>query len=162
MRGVEKTTDVAYLSLISQINEHHRLQSDLQAQQSAATESVMFDGYRFGISSRYLSQNSSERDTRQGQLCLDPTQATLVIRPRAGSASANRKSPLAPKQGLGGGLVNSRGQHQSPITGTYALGTPRGKIITIACDSCRMRKRKVRRSGKGLEDLTNIGTSVMV
>ena len=82
--------------------------------QSAATESMMFNVFRSGTSSQYLSQNSSGWDTRQGQLCLDPTQATLVIRPRAESASANPKSLLAPKQGLGGGLANSRGSISRP------------------------------------------------
>jgi hypothetical protein len=67
-----------------------------------------------------------------------------VIRPQAASGVANRKAPLAPKQGLGGALANVRGQHQSPISGTYALRTPRGKITSIACESCRKRKSKVR------------------
>lgn len=67
-----------------------------------------------------------------------------MIRPQAPSAAGNHKAPLAPKQGLGGALVNARGQHQSPIAGTYALRTPRGKITSIACESCRKRKSKVR------------------
>lgn len=65
-----------------------------------------------------------------------------MIRPQAPSAAGNHKAPLAPKQGLGGALVNARGQHQSPIAGTYALRTPRGKITSIACESCRKRKSK--------------------
>jgi hypothetical protein len=69
-----------------------------------------------------------------------------VIRPQAAGASTNHKAPLAPKQGLGGSLANARGQHSSPISGTYALRTPRGKITSIACESCRKRKSKVRKT----------------
>ncbi|KAF1841951.1 uncharacterized protein K460DRAFT_409390 [Cucurbitaria berberidis CBS 394.84] len=88
-------------------------------------------------------EESSEWDGSQGgQLHIDTSQATLVIRPQPGSASALHKAPLAPKQGLGGALANARGQHQSPISGTYALRTPRGKITSIACESCRKRKSK--------------------
>ncbi|OAL49528.1 hypothetical protein IQ07DRAFT_644682 [Pyrenochaeta sp. DS3sAY3a] len=91
----------------------------------------------------FQSQESSEWDGSQGgQLHLDTSPATLVIRPQPGSASALQKAPLAPKQGLGGALANARGQHQSPISGTYALRTPRGKITSIACESCRKRKSK--------------------
>jgi hypothetical protein len=77
-------------------------------------------------------------------LQLDTNQTNLVIRPLAASTAALHKAPLAPKQGLGGALANARGQHQSPIAGTYALRTPRGKITSIACESCRKRKSKVR------------------
>ncbi|KAI8937165.1 hypothetical protein NX059_006377 [Plenodomus lindquistii] len=87
-------------------------------------------------------QDSAEWDGSQGPLHLDTAQANLVIRPQAASAAGNHKAPLAPKQGLGGALVNARGQHQSPIAGTYALRTPRGKITSIACESCRKRKSK--------------------
>jgi hypothetical protein len=80
--------------------------------------------------------------SQDGHLHLDTSQATLVIRPQPGSAAALQKAPLAPKQGLGGALANARGQHQSPISGTYALRTPRGKITSIACESCRKRKSK--------------------
>jgi hypothetical protein len=66
-----------------------------------------------------------------------------VIRPQSAAANALHKAPLAPKQGLGGGLANARAQHSSPIAGTYALRTPRGKITSIACESCRKRKSKV-------------------
>ncbi|XPS73622.1 hypothetical protein M3J09_005766 [Ascochyta lentis] len=81
-------------------------------------------------------------DQSQGQLHLDTTQSTLVIRPQSAAANAAHKAPLAPKQGLGGALANARGQHSSPISGTYALRTPRGKITSIACESCRKRKSK--------------------
>ncbi|KAF2644889.1 hypothetical protein P280DRAFT_466152 [Massarina eburnea CBS 473.64] len=60
----------------------------------------------------------------------------------AAAAAAGHKAPLAPKQGLAGALANSRNAHQSPISGTYALRTPRGKITSIACESCRKRKSK--------------------
>lgn len=65
-----------------------------------------------------------------------------MIRPQSAAANAAHKAPLAPKQGLGGALANARGQHSSPISGTYALRTPRGKITSIACESCRKRKSK--------------------
>ncbi|KZM22923.1 sequence-specific DNA binding RNA polymerase II transcription factor [Ascochyta rabiei] len=81
-------------------------------------------------------------DQSQGQLHLDTTQSTLVIRPQSAAANAAHKAPLAPKQGPGGALANARGQHSSPISGTYALRTPRGKITSIACESCRKRKSK--------------------
>jgi len=87
-------------------------------------------------------QEPSEWDESQVPLHLDNAQTNLVIRPQAASAAANHKAPLAPKQGLGGALANARGQHQSPIAGTYALRTPRGKITSIACESCRKRKSK--------------------
>ncbi|EUC32669.1 hypothetical protein COCCADRAFT_98128 [Bipolaris zeicola 26-R-13] len=88
-------------------------------------------------------QDSSEWDEGQVPLHLDNSQQTnLVIRPPAASAAANHKAPLAPKQGLGGALANARGQQHSPIAGTYALRTPRGKITSIACESCRKRKSK--------------------
>ncbi|KAH7380100.1 hypothetical protein BKA66DRAFT_420273 [Pyrenochaeta sp. MPI-SDFR-AT-0127] len=87
-------------------------------------------------------QEPSEWDGSQGPLHIDTSQANLVIRPQPGSAAALHKAPLAPKQGLGGALANARGQHQSPISGTYALRTPRGKITSIACESCRKRKSK--------------------
>ncbi|KAF2133529.1 hypothetical protein P153DRAFT_308473 [Dothidotthia symphoricarpi CBS 119687] len=90
----------------------------------------------------FQSQDSPGWDQSQGQLHLDTTQATLVIRPQAANAAAIHKAPLAPKQGLGGSLANARGQHQSPISGVYALRTPRGKITSIACESCRKRKSK--------------------
>lgn len=89
------------------------------------------------------SQDSAEWDVVPGPLHLDTAQAAdLVIRPQPLSAAVNHKAPLAPKQGLGGALANARGQHQSPIAGTYALRTPRGKITSIACESCRKRKSK--------------------
>ncbi|KAI4955194.1 hypothetical protein J4E91_001052 [Alternaria rosae] len=87
-------------------------------------------------------QEPSEWDESQVPLHLDTNQTNLVIRPLAASAAANHKAPLAPKQGLGGALANARGQHSSPIAGTYALRTPRGKITSIACESCRKRKSK--------------------
>ncbi|KAA8615376.1 Zn-clus multi-domain protein [Pyrenophora tritici-repentis] len=87
-------------------------------------------------------QEPSEWDEGQGSLHLDTNRTNLVIRPQAASAAANHKAPLAPKQGLGGALANARGQHHSPIAGTYALRTPRGKITSIACESCRKRKSK--------------------
>jgi hypothetical protein len=89
-----------------------------------------------------ISQES-EWENPQGQLHLDTSESTLVIRPQVAGASAIHKAPLAPKQGLGGSLGNARGQHSSPISGTYALRTPRGKITSIACESCRKRKSKV-------------------
>ncbi|KAF2661258.1 hypothetical protein K491DRAFT_587814 [Lophiostoma macrostomum CBS 122681] len=79
-------------------------------------------------------------DDAQSPLHLDTS--TLVLRPQSSAAGANHKAPLAPKQGLGGSLAGSRSQHQSPIAGTYALRTPRGKITSIACESCRKRKSK--------------------
>ncbi|KAJ4366004.1 hypothetical protein N0V95_000382 [Ascochyta clinopodiicola] len=87
-------------------------------------------------------QSQDNWDQSQGQLHLDTTQSTLVIRPQSAAANAAHKAPLAPKQGLGGALANARGQHSSPISGTYALRTPRGKITSIACESCRKRKSK--------------------
>jgi len=90
----------------------------------------------------FQSQDSSEWEGGQGPLHLDTSQSTLVIRPQAAGASAAHKAPLAPKQGLGGAFANARGQHSSPISGTYALRTPRGKITSIACESCRKRKSK--------------------
>lgn len=87
-------------------------------------------------------QESSEWDDSHIPLHLDNAQTNLVIRPPVASPAANHKAPLAPKQGLGGALANARGQHQSPIAGTYALRTPRGKITSIACESCRKRKSK--------------------
>ncbi|KAF1978520.1 hypothetical protein BU23DRAFT_525229 [Bimuria novae-zelandiae CBS 107.79] len=67
---------------------------------------------------------------------------STVLRAQSVSASANHKAPLAPRQGLAGVLGGARNQHQSPISGTYALRTPRGKITSIACESCRKRKSK--------------------
>lgn len=90
----------------------------------------------------FSSQEPSEWEDGQNQLHLDTSQSTLVIRPQAAGASSLHKAPLAPKQGLGGSLANARGQHSSPISGTYALRTPRGKITSIACESCRKRKSK--------------------
>ncbi|KAJ4994127.1 hypothetical protein SVAN01_00604 [Stagonosporopsis vannaccii] len=87
-------------------------------------------------------QNQDNWDQSQGQLHLDTSQSTLVVRPQSAAANAAHKAPLAPKQGLGGALANARGQHSSPISGTYALRTPRGKITSIACESCRKRKSK--------------------
>ena len=69
--------------------------------------------------------------------------ASWGLRSQPSSANAGHKAPLAPKQGLGGTLASQRAQHQSPISGTYALRTPRGKITSIACESCRKRKSKV-------------------
>ncbi|KAF2828637.1 hypothetical protein CC86DRAFT_404539 [Ophiobolus disseminans] len=89
-----------------------------------------------------ISQAFSEWEGGQGQLHLDTSQSTLVIRPQTTGTSTLPKAPLAPKQGLGGSLANVRGQHSSPISGTYALRTPRGKITSIACESCRKRKSK--------------------
>ena len=93
---------------------------------------------------KITSQNSSKWEESHGQLHLDTSHSTLVIRPQTAGASAGQQAPLAPKQGLGGSLANARGQHSSPISGTYALRTPRGKITSIACESCRKRKSKVR------------------
>ncbi|PSN66827.1 hypothetical protein BS50DRAFT_600454 [Corynespora cassiicola Philippines] len=91
----------------------------------------------------FHSQEPSPWDHGGGPLHLDTSQvANLVIRPQSSSSNANHKAPLAPKQGLAGSLANSRAQHQSPISGTYALRTPRGKITSIACESCRKRKSK--------------------
>jgi len=87
-------------------------------------------------------QSQDNWDQSEGQLHLDTSQSTLVIRPQSAAANAGHKAPLAPKQGLGGALANARGQHSSPISGTYALRTPRGKITSIACESCRKRKSK--------------------
>ncbi|KAF1836230.1 hypothetical protein BDW02DRAFT_587590 [Decorospora gaudefroyi] len=87
-------------------------------------------------------QEPSEWDESQGPLHLDTTQTNLVIRPQLEAVAPNHKAPLAPKQGLGGALGNAQGQNQSPISGTYALRTPRGKITSIACESCRKRKSK--------------------
>lgn len=87
-------------------------------------------------------QEPPEWDDTQGPLHIDTSQTNLVIRPQAAAGAANHKAPLAPKQGLGGALANARGQHHSPISGTYALRTPRGKITSIACESCRKRKSK--------------------
>ncbi|KAF2006937.1 hypothetical protein P154DRAFT_178907 [Amniculicola lignicola CBS 123094] len=80
----------------------------------------------------------------QGPLHIDTSDAaTLSLRPGQGLLTPqNHKAPLAPKQGLAGGLGGARSQHQSPISGIYALRTPRGKITSIACDSCRKRKSK--------------------
>jgi len=89
-------------------------------------------------------QSQDNWDQSQGQLHLDTSQSILVIRPQSAAANAGHRAPLAPKQGLGGALANARGQHSSPISGTYALRTPRGKITSIACESCRKRKSKVR------------------
>ncbi|KAL5120700.1 hypothetical protein ACEQ8H_001449 [Pleosporales sp. CAS-2024a] len=88
------------------------------------------------------SQGSPDWEGSHAQLHLDTSQSTLVLRPQAAGASTAPKAPLAPKQGLGGALANARGQHSSPISGTYALRTPRGKITSIACESCRKRKSK--------------------
>ncbi|KAH8732587.1 hypothetical protein GQ44DRAFT_186390 [Phaeosphaeriaceae sp. PMI808] len=90
----------------------------------------------------FHSQESSEWEGTQGPLHLDTSQSTLAIRPNVAGGPAGHKAPLAPKQGLGGPLANARGQHSSPISGTYALRTPRGKITSIACESCRKRKSK--------------------
>ncbi|KAH7088250.1 hypothetical protein FB567DRAFT_559914 [Paraphoma chrysanthemicola] len=89
-----------------------------------------------------ISQDPSEWEGPHGQLHLDTSHSTLVIRPQVAGGPAGHKAPLAPKQGLGGSLANARGQHSSPIAGTYALRTPRGKITSIACESCRKRKSK--------------------
>ncbi|EAT84223.1 hypothetical protein SNOG_07947 [Parastagonospora nodorum SN15] len=98
---------------------------------------------KFGTEASFCgSQDPSEWEGSQDQLHLDTSQSTLVIRPQAPGASALHKAPLAPKQGLGGSLANARAQHSSPISGTYALRTPRGKITSIACESCRKRKSK--------------------
>lgn len=90
----------------------------------------------------FQSQEQPDWDANSGPLHLDTNPSTLVIRPQSVSAAQAHKAPLAPKQGLGGALANARGQHQSPISGTYALRTPRGKITSIACESCRKRKSK--------------------
>ena len=111
----------------------------------------------------FLSQEPSEWDeSRGGHLHLDTSQATLVIRPQPSSTSGPHKAPLAPKQGLGGALANARGQHQSPISGTYALRTPRGKITSIACESCRKRKSKVRPPQRARVKPTDRSSSAMV
>ncbi|OCK86255.1 hypothetical protein K432DRAFT_387931 [Lepidopterella palustris CBS 459.81] len=82
------------------------------------------------------------RDVQQTSLHLDTSQvSSLVIRPQLTPDSAH-KAPLAPKQGFVGALASTRAQHHSPISGTYALRTPRGKITSIACESCRKRKSK--------------------
>jgi hypothetical protein len=91
----------------------------------------------------FSSQNSSEWDESQSITHYDPTEPSFAIHPQAAAAIGNHKAPLAPKQGLGGSQANTRGQHSSPISGTYALRTPRGKITSIACESCRKRKSKV-------------------
>jgi len=92
------------------------------------------------------SVNSSSSGDEQPQMTAQfgtPQVATLVIRPHA-SADQALKAPLAPKQGLGGPPTSSKtSQLVSPISGTYALRTPRGKITSIACESCRKRKSKV-------------------
>lgn len=76
-------------------------------------------------------------DTSQAGLQGQTVPATLT------PTSGGHKAPLAPKQGFVGSLNNPRNQHQSPVSGTYALRTPRGKITSIACESCRKRKSKV-------------------
>ncbi|KAF2111699.1 hypothetical protein BDV96DRAFT_499106 [Lophiotrema nucula] len=92
----------------------------------------------------FHSQEHSPWEHDHGSLHIDTaTAATLTLRPQPASATAaNLKAPLAPKQGLAGAFANARAQHQSPIAGTYALRTPRGKITSIACESCRKRKSK--------------------
>ncbi|KAF2191060.1 hypothetical protein K469DRAFT_735940 [Zopfia rhizophila CBS 207.26] len=85
------------------------------------------------------SQDGSNPWDHNQALHLD---TNLVIRPQSSSSTPTHKTPLAPKQGLAGSLASSRAQHQSPISGTYALRTPRGKITSIACESCRKRKSK--------------------
>ncbi|KAB2099688.1 hypothetical protein AG0111_0g12083 [Alternaria gaisen] len=94
----------------------------------------------------FESQEPTGCDGSLGPIHIDTSQATLTIRPQPESASESasglHKAPLAPKQGLGSVLTNARRQDQSPISGTYALRTPRGKITSIACESCRKRKSK--------------------
>ncbi|KAF2263713.1 hypothetical protein CC78DRAFT_568778 [Lojkania enalia] len=90
----------------------------------------------------FNSQEPIAWNHNQSPLHLDTSSVSaLLLRAQPTSAIANHKAPLAPKQGFGG-TANSRAQHQSPITGTYALRTPRGKITSIACESCRKRKSK--------------------
>jgi hypothetical protein len=103
----------------------------------------------------FSSQNSSEWDESQSIAHHDPIEPSFATYPQAAAAIGNHKAPLAPKQELGGSQANSRGQHSSPISGTYALRTPRGKITSIACESCRKRKSKVRCRGFGIVTLNN-------
>ncbi|KAF2687415.1 hypothetical protein K458DRAFT_296241 [Lentithecium fluviatile CBS 122367] len=100
-----------------------------------------------GLSAEHFSWRST--DAFQESTSWDQTIASLhletsppALRAQSLNPAANHKAPLAPKQGLGDALANSRSQHQSPISGTYALRTPRGKITSIACESCRKRKSK--------------------
>ncbi|CAI6340321.1 unnamed protein product [Periconia digitata] len=97
-------------------------------------------------SSSFHSQGSATWDHSVAALHLDTSHATLRGQPStvaaAAAAATAHKAPLAPKQGLAGALASSRNVHQSPIAGTYALRTPRGKITSIACESCRKRKSK--------------------
>ncbi|OCL13217.1 hypothetical protein AOQ84DRAFT_436480 [Glonium stellatum] len=90
-----------------------------------------------------VSQDSPQSwDSQQSPSQFDPSEfSTLVLRP-VPSNDLTHKAPLAPKQGPAGPLANSGPQNHSPISGTYALRTPRGKITSIACESCRKRKSK--------------------
>ncbi|ORX96388.1 hypothetical protein BCR34DRAFT_677358 [Clohesyomyces aquaticus] len=90
------------------------------------------------------SQDSSGWEHSPDPLHVDPSaNSTLPLRPQSSSSAVQvHKAPLAPKQGLVGILGSSKPQYQSPISGTYALRTPRGKITSIACESCRKRKSK--------------------
>lgn len=123
------------MSLLSTHSDQHPLSTILDSRRL---------GKHYYTATTITSQDPPEWDAAgHGPLHLDTAQASLAIRPQVASpAAVNHKAPLAPKQGLGGGLVNARGQHQSPIAGTYALRTPRGKITSIACESCRKRKSK--------------------
>ncbi|KAK7178248.1 C6 transcription factor, partial [Paraphaeosphaeria sporulosa] len=67
---------------------------------------------------------------------------TEVLRAQAVAPSANHIAPLAPRKGLPGGPRSASNEHQSPISGTYALSTTRRQITQIACESCRKRKSK--------------------
>lgn len=89
------------------------------------------------------SQDSPQSwDSQKTPRQADPSEfSALVLRPLPSTDLAH-KAPLAPKQGLAGSLGNLGSQNHSPISGTYALRTPRGKITSIACESCRKRKSK--------------------
>ncbi|KAF1959827.1 hypothetical protein CC80DRAFT_514272 [Byssothecium circinans] len=96
-------------------------------------------------SNQFHSQDTVPWDQGVAALHLDTSAELGAQSPAtaaAAAAAAGHKAPLAPKQGLAGALANSRNVHQSPISGTYALRTPRGKITSIACESCRKRKSK--------------------
>ncbi|PVI06189.1 hypothetical protein DM02DRAFT_515101 [Periconia macrospinosa] len=89
------------------------------------------------------AKDSTSWDHSVAALQLDTSHATLRGQSSSTAApTAIHKAPLAPKQGLAGAMANARNVHQSPIAGTYALRTPRGKITSIACESCRKRKSK--------------------
>ncbi|KAF2016331.1 hypothetical protein BU24DRAFT_422676 [Aaosphaeria arxii CBS 175.79] len=91
----------------------------------------------------FHSQEPNSWEGSRASIHLDTSvAASLALRAQPASAIVGHKAPLAPKQGLGGTLASQRAQHQSPISGTYALRTPRGKITSIACESCRKRKSK--------------------